>query len=326
MRMTKWLTLGTMMVLVLTGCKVSTPFAPEVSYSTSSLPGSTMSNTNHVDMLTFGIIYPMTHPFYEMITDSIEIASKSHPIQLIVKAPDEINIEQQMRMMDTLITQKVSGIAIDPIDPVALEPLINKAVQAGIPVICFESDVPGSKRYSFIGSDPLKEGTLMGQMVDRYLKGRGMIMIEGSVSGSPQIRQRLQGLEQYLKQYTEIQVLEKKYHNGDNEKAISDLESMINEHPHFDALVPLDIVSSSNTILVWKSQGLKRYAMTFGMTPEVREALLNGQINTVISENEHLWGDKIIEQLLAASRNASPTTWVDTGFVEIKQSDMANEY
>ncbi|MGO4500866.1 sugar ABC transporter substrate-binding protein [Paenibacillus sp. 2RAB27] len=326
MRMTKWLTLGTMMVLVLTGCKDSTPSAPEVSYSTSSSPGSTMSNTKHADTLTFGIIYPMTHPFYEMITDSIEIASKPHPIQLIVKAPDEINLEQQMRMMETLITQKVSGIAIDPIDPVALEPLINKAVQAGIPVICFESDVPGSKRYSFIGSDPLKEGTLMGQMIDRYLKGRGMIMIEGSMSGSPQIRQRLQGLEQYLRQYTEIQVLEKKYHNGDNEKAILDLESMINEHPHFDALVPLDIVSSSNTILVWKSQGLKRYAMTFGMTPEVKEALLNGQINAVISENEHLWGNIIIEQLLAAAKHATPTGWIDTGFEEIKQEEMANNY
>ncbi|WP_171633638.1 sugar ABC transporter substrate-binding protein [Paenibacillus plantarum] len=325
MRMIKWVTLGTLMLLVLTGCR-SSASTPEVSYSTSSSPNSTSSNTKRADMLTFGIIYPMAHPFYEMITDSIEIASKPHPVQLIVKAPDEINLEQQMRMMETLITQRVSGIAIDPIDPIAFEPLINKAVQAGIPVICFESDVPNSKRYSFIGSDPLQEGTLMGQMIDHNLKGRGMIMIEGSMSGSPQIRQRLQGLEQYLKLNTEIQVLEKKYHNGDNEKAITDLESMINEHPHFDALVPLDIVSSSNAILVWKSQGLKRYAMTFGLTPEVKEALLNGQINAVVSENEHLWGNLIIEQLLAAAKQATPTGWIDTGFEEIKQEEMANNY
>jgi ribose transport system substrate-binding protein len=324
--MIKWVTLGTMMLLVLTGCKGLTPSAPEVSYSTSSSPGSTMCNTRHADTLTFGIIYPMTHPFYEMITDSIEKASKPLPVQLIVKAPDEINLEQQMRMMETMIAQTVSGIAIDPIDPVAFEPLINKAVQAGIPVICFESDVPNSKRYSFIGSDPLQEGMLMGQIIDKNLKGRGMIMIEGSFSKSPQISLRLTGLLQYLKQNTEIQVLETRYHNGDTEKAISDLETMINDHPHFDALVPLDIVSSSNAILVWKSQGLKRYAITFGMTPEVKEALLNGQINTVISENEYIWGDKIIEQLLAASRHAPPTTWVDTGFQEIKQSDLANEY
>ncbi|OAS17929.1 sugar ABC transporter substrate-binding protein [Paenibacillus oryzisoli] len=326
MRLIKWITLGTMMMLVLTGCKGSTPSTPQVTYSTSSSPVSTLTTTKHADTLTFGILYPMTHPFYEMITDSIEIASKPHPVQLIVKAPDEINLEQQMRMMETLIAQKVSGIAIDPIDPKAFEPLINKAVQAGIPVICFESDVPSSKRYSFIGSDPLQEGILMGQIIDRFLKGRGMIMIEGSLAGSSQIRQRLQGLEHYLSRNTEIQILDKKYHNGDNEKAIADLESMINEHPHFDALVPLDMVSSSNTILVWKSQGLKRYAFTFGMTPDVKEALLNGQINAVISENEHLWGDKIIEQLLSAAKQVAPTAWIDTGFQEITQDKIINEY
>ncbi|GFZ75638.1 hypothetical protein GCM10008018_20700 [Paenibacillus marchantiophytorum] len=326
MRMIKWLTIGSILMLILSGCKGSTRSTPELSFSTSSTPKSTMSNTKHSDQLIFGIIYPMTHPFYEMITDSIEKASKPYSIQLIVKAPDEINLEQQMRMMETMITQKVNGIAIDPIDPVALAPLINKAVQSGIPVICFDSDVPDSKRYTFIGSDPLKEGTLMGQIIERNLKGRGMIMIEGSLSKSPQIIHRLEGLLQYLKKNTEIQVLEMRYHDGDNEKAIADLEAMINEHPHFDALVPLDIVSSSNAILVWKSQGLKRYAITFGMTPDVKEALLNGQINSVISENEHLWGDEIINQLLAASTNAPASTWVDTGFREIKQSEMVDEY
>lgn len=325
MGMIRWLTIASMMLLILTGCKGSTPSSPEVSYSTSNTPDSTMSNTKHADQPTFGIIYPMTHPFYEMITDSIEKASKPYPIHLIVKAPDEINLELQMRMMETMIAQKVNGIAIDPIDPVALAPLINKAVQAGIPVICFESDIPDSKRYSYIGSDPLKEGTLMGQIIERNLKGRGMIMIEGSLSKSPQISHRLEGLLQYLKQHTEIQVLETRYHDGNNEKAITDLESMINEHPHFDALVSLDIVSSSSAILVWKSQGLKRYAITFGLTPDVKEALLNGQINAVISENEYLWGDKIIEQLLAASRQAD-TVNIDSGFREVTQYDLGEEY
>ncbi|MNG25657.1 hypothetical protein D3C84_1105410 [compost metagenome] len=62
------------------------------------------------------------------------------------------------------------------------------------------------------------------------------------------------------------------------------------------------------------------------MTPDVREALINGQIHAVISENEQQWGNQIIEQLLAAARNVPSSNWVDTGFVEIQQSDMANEY
>jgi ribose transport system substrate-binding protein len=35
----------------------------------------------------------------------------------------------------------------------AIEPVIEKAVQAGIPVITFDSDAPNSKRIAYIGTD-----------------------------------------------------------------------------------------------------------------------------------------------------------------------------
>lgn len=86
---------------------------------------------------TFGIIYPMTYPTYEMITkDATEYAGK-HNITLIVNAPDEANTEQQIRIMENMIKQHVDGIAISPVDAAALTPVIDAAQAAGIPVITF---------------------------------------------------------------------------------------------------------------------------------------------------------------------------------------------
>ncbi|MFC5449887.1 sugar ABC transporter substrate-binding protein [Paenibacillus aestuarii] len=325
MRITSWAACTFLLLLLLTACKDSAPSGPELTASASQHPELSAGN-NHDRPLTFGIIYPLAHPFYEMITESIEAASKSYPIQLVVKAPDEINLEQQIRMMENMINQKVDGIALDPIDPVALEPYINRAVQAGIPVICFESDVPGSMRSSFIGSSYFNEGMLMGQIVERTLKGKGMIMVEGSKATSTQQNSRLAGMLEYLKTKTDIQVLETRYNEGNNEKAISDLEALIEEHPHFDALVALDIISSTNAILVWKSQGLKRFALTFGMTPEVKEALLNRQIHAVISENEQMWGSKMIEKLLAVSNHNEVSEITNTGYQEVTQTEFDGTY
>ncbi|MFC0212143.1 sugar ABC transporter substrate-binding protein [Paenibacillus chartarius] len=322
----KFCMLWMLLLFTLCSCSGAAPIQSEWGHRAADTSYSDAAAMKRSDPLVFGIIYPMAHPFYEKITESIEAASEPYPIQLIVKAPDEINLEQQIRMMETLMKQKVHGIAIDPIDPEALAPFINKAVQSGIPVVCFESDVPGSERYSYIGSDPLKEGTLMGQVIDRELNGKGMMMIEGSLSGSPQQSQRLEGILQYMRKQTEIQVLDIRYHNGNSELAIADMQHMIDAHPHFDALVSLDMISSTSSILVWKSQGLKRYAVTFGLTPDVKEALLNGQIHSVISANEHLWGDKIIEQLLAAHNKIPSTNWIDTGYMEVGQRDIPNPY
>ncbi|MBD0381525.1 sugar ABC transporter substrate-binding protein [Paenibacillus sedimenti] len=311
-----------LLVLTLASCKVPEPsndpaFGSPPLQETTKAPDKERKVTS-----TFGILYPMANPFYEMITELVEQAAEPESVKLIVKAPDEINLEQQILMMETMIKQKVDGIAISPIDPVALAPVINKAVSLGIPVICFETDVPASKRLSYIGTDSYHEGYLMGAIIKRYLKGKGMIMVEGGLSESPQQKRRLEGMLQYLKWNTEIQVLEIRFNEGQSDRDLSDLEDMIDEHPHFDAFVSLDLISSSNSILIWKAQGLKRDSLTFGMSPEVKEALLNGQITSVISENEHLWGQWIVQQLLLASEGKNVPSFIDTGIQEVTVADL----
>ena len=69
---------------------------------------------------TFGIIYPMADVYYEAVTESAARAAESAGVRLIIKAPDEANLEQQIRMMETMIKQGVDGIAISPIDSEAL--------------------------------------------------------------------------------------------------------------------------------------------------------------------------------------------------------------
>jgi len=266
---------------------------------------------------TYGIIYPMVNSTYEVITQNAEETAKDHNIKLLVQAPDEANLEQQIRIMETMIKQKLDGIAIDPVDAKALIPVINKAVASGIPVVCFESDSPGSDRLSFIGADNFETGITMGKAVSRLLKGRGMILVEAGMSQMYGLSQRLDGLLHYLKTETTIDVLEVRFNEGSETRATVELEEMIDAHPHFNAFIGLDFVSGSTSILIWKAKGLKRYALTLGMTPTTKEALRNGQITSVISQNEDHWGESIINILLQANSGKKVPEFVDSGIEEI---------
>lgn len=266
----------------------------------------------------------MPHSLYEMVTKKAEETAKKHDVRLVIKAPNEANLEQQIRIMDTLIKQGVDGIAINPVDPEVLTPVINKAVDAGIDVICFESDAPDSKRLAYIGSDNRKSGELMGKALDKLLNGESMILIETGMRDMLSMRQRLKGLLQYLNQNTDIQVLEVRYHEGSDQKALADMEEMIDEHPHFDAMVLLDPVSSSHSILLWKAKGLNRYALTFGMTPEIKEAMHNGQITAAVSQREYEWG-RMIVQLLLKAREEKVASFYDTGTILYRnREEVAN--
>lgn len=87
---------------------------------------------------------------------------------------------------------------------------------------------------------------------------------------------------------------------------------MISDHPHFSALVNLDFVSSTSSVLVWKAKGLKRYNLALGLTPALQQALDNGQITRVISQNEQNWGEDIINTLLLQAKGVDTAKWINT--------------
>ena len=70
-------------------------------------------------------------------------------------------------------------------DPSALIPAINGAIDAGIPVVCVDADVPNSKRYSFIGTDwfdlGVRQAEAMAEILD--VSDRIYVMREGTISG-----------------------------------------------------------------------------------------------------------------------------------------------
>ena len=293
-----------LLTAALSGCREQPP-------SSGSAPSA--SEAGAAPARTFGIIYPMADAYYEAVTESAARAAEEAGVRLIIKAPDEANLEQQIRMMETMIKQGVDGIAISPIHSDMLAPVIDEAVDAGIPVICFESDAPGSRRLSYIGTDNIRAGERMGEAIDGLLKGRGMVLVSTGFSDSLHLRERLEGFLGYIHRETDIDVLEVRYNEGIPGQALTELEGMIDGHPHFDAFVALDVVSGSASVLVWKAMGLNRYALTFGLMPDISEALRNGQITMAISLNEHRWGDLIVEQLLKAGDGEEIPVFVETG-------------
>lgn len=276
------------------------------------IAGADLSSQRADQPLTFGIIYPMVNDTYEMVTEKAEAAAQELNVQLLVQAPDEANLEQQIRIMEMMIKRGVDGIAIAPVDSKALVAVINKAVSQGIPVVCFESDSPDSRRDAFIGANNRQTGRMIGQTVNRLLGGRGMILVESGMSHMLGFSERLEGLQEFLEANTEIDVLEIRHNDGSENSAALQLEQMISAHPHFSALVSLDFVSSSSSVLVWKAKGLKRYNIALGLTPPLKQAMDNGQITRVVSQNEQNWGEDIINTLLLRSKGISVPKWIDT--------------
>src|SRR4029077_18260591 len=74
-------------------------------------------------------------------------------VDVLWNAPTTADQLKQKEILESFITQKVDGIAISALNGDFLTETINKAIDAGIPVVTWDSDAPKSKRIAYYGVD-----------------------------------------------------------------------------------------------------------------------------------------------------------------------------
>lgn len=301
---------------VLSGCTKHIP-----AYSNQT----TLTEQNETTIIdeerrTFAIVYPVAHPFFEGVTSSAKEAAKALNVELVIHAPD--NVEQQIQIMNSLIAMKVDGIGIGPTDPAALTPFINKAVDAGIKIICFDTDAPDSKRLSYIGTNNFLAGQHLGEVVAKLIDYEGTIIGSTGISTMLNLNTRIDGLKHELKKYPNIELLDIQSSDGTPAKTLKNIEDMIEAHPHFNALVGFDSLAGSAAITVWKALGLKQVVVAFDDLPSILDGVANGQITSTISQQQFTWGELIIQRLNEACDGFDIPLFEDTETVEINLSNL----
>jgi LacI family transcriptional regulator len=74
------------------------------------------------------------------------------------------------------LEQDVDGLIIAPGEPERLEPLIARASEQRVPVVCVNTDAPGTSRLCTVSVDSLTSGSLVGELMGRFLGGRGLVV------------------------------------------------------------------------------------------------------------------------------------------------------
>lgn len=275
---------------------------------------------------TFAVVFPIVHPFFEPVGIAAEKFAKENGWEVIVKAPTKFDVQQQIEIMENLIAMKVDGIGIGPTDPKALVPYINKAIDAGIKVIAFETDSPDSKRLAYMGTDNYLAGKHLAHALARVLNNKGKVLILTGLPTQLSLNQRIEGIKAVLaEKYPDVKIVDMQSSQGDPAKAVSMTEDMIKAHPDFDAFVGIDATAGPAAVSVWKAKGWKgdeKKIVTFDNMPENIQGLRDGYITSIITQMQHTWGVKILTKLNDLVDGKKIEANEDTGNVEITKNNI----
>ena len=117
-----------------------------------------------------------THVFWKSVHAGAELAAKElGNVEILWKGPLlENDRDGQISVVQDFVTKKVDGICVAPLDKQALIGPVHEAVEAGVPVVIFDSALQDeSKIVSYVATDNYKGGQLAGKQMGEALGGKG---------------------------------------------------------------------------------------------------------------------------------------------------------
>jgi ribose transport system substrate-binding protein len=143
----------------------------------------------------------------------------------------------QRRIIDDLLVRGVKGIAISPVDPLNQKPFIDE-LASKIAVVTCDSDIPGSRRKCYIGTDNVEAGRQAGKMIKEVLPQGGKIMLFVGKQDTQNAKERIQGIQEAIAG-TKIQIIDVRTDNVDQVRAKANVAEALVAHPDLACCVGL---------------------------------------------------------------------------------------
>jgi len=206
--------LGLLLCLVFAaGCGTSPSGSKSGDTTSAGAPGAA-SKKLRIAVIPKGT----THVFWKSVHAGAEQAAKElGDVEILWKGPLlENDRDGQISVVQDFVTNKVSGIVVAPLDKQALIGPINESVEAGIPVVIFDSGLQDeSKIVSYVATDNRKGGELAARQMATAMGGKGNVIVLRYNAGSESTEQREDGfLELLAKEYPDIKVLSSDQYAG----------------------------------------------------------------------------------------------------------------
>lgn len=200
--------------------------------------------------------------------------------------PPDADVNAQVAAFDQAIAKKPAGIVVFAFDPV-ITPEINKAWEAGIPVVTILGDMPDSKRIAYVGSHQYDLGFVGGTKLAEALGGKGEVAIL-TLPGTQMFDDREQGFRAAFKAYPDIQVVQVGDTKADTVTAVNVAKDILTRFPDLAAFVGTDSTAGIGAATAVKEVGLVGKVKTVAMdrNSDVLQAIQDGTLTGTVAQDD----------------------------------------
>ena len=184
---------------------------------------------NNVKKYVIGVSQCSEDIWRDKLNNELVMSTYQHDNVTLKFASANDNDRLQKQQIEQFIKERVNLLIVSPNQIHTISSVIDKAYDAGIPVILFDRKTDSKKYTAFIGADNYEAGYEIGHFIGQQLDGKGNIAeICGLQASSPAI-ERNRGFMDALKDFSGIKVIARKHGDWVKESGVMAMDSVLSQ-------------------------------------------------------------------------------------------------
>jgi galactofuranose transport system substrate-binding protein len=199
---------------------------------------------------------------------------------------------KQISDIRDMIAQDVDAIIVAPLLEEGMDPALNAAHEAGIPVFLIDRETAGKPcedYITFMGSDFYKQGKKAADLLAGFTDEKAQVAVLEGTPGASVTIDRTEGFEKQLKQYPDMEIVASQTGEFLRTKGQTVMEQLIQSNPDIDAVYAENDEMALGAIQALKDAGKDPgqdvKVVSIDGTEQAVQAITTGDINAVIETN-----------------------------------------
>ncbi|MBK6520288.1 MAG: substrate-binding domain-containing protein [Polyangiaceae bacterium] len=262
-----------------------------------------------------------THEFWKSVHAGAIKASRELDVEILWKGPlKEDDLKEQIGIVESFVSQGVSGIVLAPLNDKALVQPVKGAKNAKIPTVIFDSSLQGEEHVSYVATDNVAAGRLGGERLAKTLGAKGSVILLRYLEGSASTAQREQGFLEAMKANADLKVVsDNQYGGATTESASTAAETLLvaqgadkgqvagvfcpNESTTFGMLLALEKLGLAGKVKL----------VGFDASDKLVAGLKDGKIDGLVLQNPLNMGYLAVKTMVQHLKKESIDKLIDTG-------------
>jgi LacI family transcriptional regulator len=285
------------------------------------------------ESVSIGVCIPREiHFFYDQLWSGVldEAKRVAHLGVRIVNRPVRVLGEHDTEAFQELLQSGVKGIVLTAGNPKGLQPLVDKAEDEGVRVVCVSTDAPESRRSSVVYVEPRLNGCLAGELMGKFVAPGAQVAVVAGMLNTEDHFRKTDGFSAAFPQHCAggkiVQVLEG---HEDEDESFQKTYELLRRVPGLAGLY----VNTVNCLPVCRALGAHGLAgkvklITTDLFPEMAPYFQKGTITASIYQQPHRQGQIAVRQLsdhLISGTAMPPTVRLSPGVVMSSNLNLFRE-